>query len=75
MKKNYYEAELHTGRNTTFGGVIYPSDFEPERKKERKKTGSDMARRIISDWSFDKECEKNIQIRGQKNNPDRLQIL
>lgn len=74
MKKNYYETELNIRKNTTFGGVIYPSDFEPEQKKERKKTGSDIARRIISDWNFDKQCEKNIRIREQKNNPDYLQI-
>lgn len=66
MEKNFYEIELHTNKHTTFGGVIYPSDFEPECRRENKKTGSDIARRIISDWSFDRQCEQNIAMRSRK---------
>lgn len=72
MKKNYYEAELHTENHTTFGGVIYPSDFEPECKKEYKRTGSDIARRIISDWSFDRQCGQNIEVRSRKINDSTI---
>jgi len=42
---------------TKFGGVIYPSDFYPGFNS------GDIARRIISDWNFDKQCRKNIEER------------
>lgn len=42
---------------TKFGGVIYASDFYPCYNS------GDIAKRIVSDWNFDKQCRKNIEER------------
>lgn len=57
MKKN-----LHN----TFGGILYPSDFNTGRKEAGKRSGSSVAARIIADRHFDSECQKNAERRQQK---------
>lgn len=56
-----------TGRvNTnpsTFGGIIYASDFETEYYPEH---GRHIADRIASDWKFDKQCKKNELSRDKR---------
>ncbi len=51
--------------HNTFGGVIYQSDFCTDYE-----TTHNIAARIVSDWSFDKQCERNIELRemNQKYN-------
>lgn len=51
---------LEEHRNT-FGGLINESDYN-----EYPSSLSDIASRIISDWSFDEQCRKNIECRGRK---------
>lgn len=51
------------GRNTahsTFGGIIYFSDFNTEYRKSDPAHGSITARRIAQDLSFDEQCRQNI---------------
>ena len=49
------ELSSKTG-NTTFGGLILESDFNTDyRGKDRDY--SSVARRIMDDWKFDKQCK------------------
>lgn len=41
--------------HNTFGGEIYETDFYTSYPMTHN-----MASRILSDWSFDKSCKKNI---------------
>lgn len=50
----FYEVD-----HTTFGGIIYLSDFETDYKGKNNANGSTIAKRIISDKKFDKQCRKN----------------
>ena len=60
--KEFYRTGNYSVYHTTFGGVIYESDFETDyRGKDQKE--SSIARRIESDRRFDKQCMKN---RNQK---------
>ena len=45
--------------HTTFGGVVYLSDFDTNHRGNHNSKGSSIARRIIADWSFDNQCIKN----------------
>ncbi len=45
--------------HTQFGGLIYPSDFNTEYRRENNKNGSPIARRIENDAQFDSQCRKN----------------
>ncbi len=42
----------------TFGGLIYPSDFNTDYWGKRNQTGSPIARRIAQDQNFDKGCKR-----------------
>lgn len=51
------------GRKTahsTFGGIIYFSDFNTEYRKSDPVHGSAAARRIEQDFRFDAQCRQNI---------------
>ncbi|MCM1120388.1 MAG: hypothetical protein NC543_13625 [bacterium] len=45
--------------HSTFGGLIYPSDFNTDHRGKQTKNGSAIARRIVSDQKFDLQCRKN----------------
>ena len=49
----------------TFGGVIYLSDYNTDCRKKNNTTGSPIAKRILSDRSFDHKCMKNIENRNR----------
>lgn len=55
---------------TTYGGAINSSDFCTDYEGTRN-----VARNILSDWSFDKECGRNIaninRRKGYKKNDDK----
>lgn len=51
---------------STFGGIIYPSDYETDYRRKNNKYGSSIAQRIASDWKFDEQCRKNIENRNTK---------
>lgn len=46
--------------HSTFGGVIYFSDFNTEYRKSDPVHGSITARRIAQDLRFDEQCRQNI---------------
>lgn len=51
----------------TFGGLIYPSDFNTECR-QLSCISSHTASRIFSDWRFDEMCRKNAENRDKENN-------
>lgn len=50
---------------TTFGGVIYDSDFYTEYGGEEAKESS-IAGRIINAWKFDQQCLRNSELRDNR---------
>lgn len=61
MTENFYRTEyLNTG-NTSFGGVIYPLDYETDHYN-----GRNIASRIASDWKFDERCKRNEKNRDEQ---------
>lgn len=48
----------------TFGGVIYPSDYNTDYRGKDNVRGSQIVKRIISDRNFDYRCKKNIELRN-----------
>lgn len=59
--KNYYIPSNYLD-HTTFAGKISSYDFDGHLMM------SDIASKIISDWNFDRQCEKNGEsIKRNKN--------
>lgn len=52
--RNYYTSSNYTD-HSTFGGLIYESDFNTEY------CNGNIASRILSDWRFDEQCRKNME--------------
>lgn len=52
--------------HATFGGIIYPSDFNTDYRGKDNTYGSPIAQRIISDRKFDQQCRKAIEERNKK---------
>lgn len=63
MKNENYKPEHDKTGHSTFSGLIYLSDFETDHRGKSYSNGSNIASRIISDWSFDKQCKNNIESR------------
>lgn len=54
--------------HTTFGGLIYPSDFNTDYRNKDNTNGSQIARRIARDRQIDKQWRKNREdIERNKN--------
>ena len=53
--------------HTTFGGLVYASDFNTDYRRDNN-NGSPIAQRIISDRNFDKKCRNNIKNIFQEGN-------
>lgn len=64
MTENFYTRNYNTD-HTTFGGLIFPSDFETDYRGNDNKNGSSIAHRIATDQKFDEECRKNIEFRNR----------
>lgn len=45
--------------HSTFGGIIYPSDYNTDNIGKNNYSESPIAKRIVSDSQFDKQCRKN----------------
>lgn len=58
-----------TGNSSTdhasFGGLIYPSDFNTEYRQKNNANGSPIARRIENDAQFDRQCKRNSIQKGR----------
>lgn len=61
MQKTYTRHSITHTDHTTFGGVIYPSDFNTESRAKPRANGSPTANRIAQDLRFDETCKKNRQ--------------
>lgn len=62
MANEVYRTEYkNTTDTSSFSGIIYPLDFEPDCYN-----GRNIASRITSDWKFDERCKKNEEIRDRK---------
>lgn len=60
MTEHLYDTKRGAAAHTTFGGYIYPSDFNTDYRGKDNPKGSPIARRILSDQRFDEQCGKNI---------------
>lgn len=67
MPEEFYRTGHYETDHSTFGGLIYFTDFctDYRGKDERK---SPIADRIISDWKFDEQCRKSIEQRNKQRN-------
>lgn len=61
MTNDFYRTENFNINNSSFGGIIYPLDYETDRYN-----GRNIASRIASDWKFDEWCKKNSKARDEK---------
>ncbi len=60
---DFYRTENYSIDHSTFGGIIYQSDFETYYRGKDNNNGSSIAQRIVSDLKFDEQCRKNIENR------------
>lgn len=67
MPEEFYRTGRYSVDHSTFGGIIYQSDFNMCRGKDTN-NGSEVASRIISDWNFDKDCIKDKLNKENYNN-------
>lgn len=66
MTETHNKYVIHEVDHKTFGGVIYPSDYNTDYRGKDNIRGSQIAQRIISDRIFDYRCKKNIELRNIK---------
>ena len=62
MTEKFYKTRIHKIDSSTFGGIIYSSDFNTSY------TAGNIAQRIISDKIFDKRCKRNLENQNRKMN-------
>ena len=67
MLETFCTTGKHEIDHSTFGGEIFPSDFNTDYRGKNNTNGSTIALRIASDWIFDKKCQKNIEERIRNN--------
>ena len=68
MTQNLYQngtRRLNISDSTRFSGLICNSDFNTEHRGNDTYSSS-IASRIASDWNFDEQCRKNIEIRNAR---------
>lgn len=58
--KDIKRDSVYVVKRNTFGGVIYPCDFEMHLYMR------DIADRIASDLRFDKQCRRNTENRNKR---------
>ena len=58
MPKEFYRTGNYKVDHTTFGGLIYQSDFNTDYSGNANANGSVVAAKIASDWRFDESCKK-----------------
>ncbi len=59
MTETFYRTGTHKIDRSSFGGIIYPSDFNTDHRGKGNLYGSYIANRIISDREFDRQCRLN----------------
>ncbi len=71
MTENFYITKKFNVDHSTFGGIIYQSDFETDYRGKNSNNGSSIAQRIASDLRFDERCRKNIENRERNKKYDK----
>ena len=51
--------KIYKVNHSTFGGIIYPSDYNTDYRGKDNINGSVIANRIMQDRKFDMQCEKS----------------
>lgn len=54
----FYNKEIFNVDRQTFGGYVFPSDFNTEYRGNDNLHGSVIAERIASDRTFDRRCKR-----------------
>ena len=60
MTEVFYQAKSHKIDPSTFGGLIFPSDFNTDYRGKNNDHGSPIARRIEQDNRFDMQCRNSL---------------
>lgn len=60
MVKIFQKIRSSQTDNSTFGGILYLSDFNTSHPS------GNIAQRIVSDMNFDRQCKRNSEIRTKK---------
>ncbi len=63
MTDTFYSTRNYRTDHTKFGGIICPSDFNTDYRGKDNNNGSTIAKRIVADAKFDKQCKKYIEDR------------
>ena len=61
MAKEFCKIGQCKTNHTSFGGLIYPSDFNTGSRGRENTNGSYIAGRIMKDRSFDRDCQKKAE--------------
>ena len=61
---DFYSTGTYKHDPTTFGGLIYESDFNTDFRGKDEKS-SPIASRIMADMKFDKECKQFAENRDK----------
>lgn len=59
MTDTFNRLDVRKEDHSTFGGIIYPSDFDTNY------SSGTIAQRIVSDKNFDEQCRRNIISRNK----------
>lgn len=66
MADTFYRTGPSKKMSSEFGGIIYPSDFNTEFRGRNNPDGSSIAKRIVNDQKFDRQCRTNGENRNRK---------
>lgn len=58
--------EVYKVDHKTFGGIIYPSDYNTDYRGKDNTNGSVIVKRILSDRNFDYRCKRNIEMKNRQ---------
>lgn len=61
---DFYSTGTYKHDPTTFGGLIYESDFNTDFRGKNEKS-STIASRIMADMKFDKQCKQFAESRDK----------
>ena len=64
MTRKYYTTGNYKQNYSTFGGMVSNGDFCTEYSQKPGEHIKD----IISDWTFDQQCKKNVENRDRNKN-------
>lgn len=63
MREQFHDKKIYQADPSTYGGMVYSSDFNTNYRGKANEKGSAIAARILSDQRFDMQCRKNSEER------------